>query len=108
MVDSVPKKELGKDFNKYVEFNVSASEFGERSDVTFNFRHSSLNFSMILASDANGVIDYSFNGNTVHGTLRAGEDRSSLFFQNRSVTGIWFKVRSGSGGIVYVEGWAPA
>jgi len=99
----IPKHTQGKDFHKFQRFLVDGYEFDDHSDVTFNFRHSNLSFSLVF--EGTGTIQYSFNGNTVHGDMTAGGATEAIFFDNRPVTGIWFRISTGAGGNVRVEGW---
>ena len=103
-VGGIAKIEAGKDFHKFQRFLVDGYEFGTLSDIIFNFRHPNLSFSLVY--EGAGIIEYSFNGNTVHGDMTAGAVTEAIFFDNRNVPGIWFRVASGAGGNVRVEGWA--
>lgn len=51
-----------------------------------------------------GVLQYSFNGNVIHGTMDSTGSTApaALTFQNRAITKIWF---AGTG-TVRVEAWA--
>jgi len=100
----IAKITQGKDFHKFVRCPVDGYVFTELSDVVFNFRHSNLSFSLVF--EGTGTIEYSFNGNTVHGDMTAGGATEAMFFDNRNVPGIWFRISSGAGGDVRVEGWA--
>ena len=100
----IPKIERGKDFHHFQRFVVDGYAFDDFSDVTFNIRHSNLSFSMVF--EGSGVIEYSFNGNTLHGDMTAGSPTAAIFFDNRNIRGIWFRIASGAGGVVRVEGWA--
>lgn len=53
------------------------------------------------------VIEYSFDGNTVHGELGSSTTNFSLTFQNRVISTIWFRVQSGSSAsiTVSVQAW---
>ncbi len=43
------------------------------------------------------VVEYSFNGNTVHGELGTAIHNVSKVFQDRVIGLIWFRLQSGSG-----------
>ncbi len=49
------------------------------------------------------VIEYSFDGNTVHGELGNHINNLSLTFENRVISCIWFRVQSGSSGTINVS-----
>lgn len=53
-----------------------------------------------------GVVQYSFNGNVIHGTLDSTGTTApaSLTFTNRVISKIWFSTISGSP-VVRVEAW---
>jgi hypothetical protein len=53
------------------------------------------------------VLEYSFDGNTVHGELGSCFQNISLTFQDRVISTIWFRVQTSSGGspIVSVQAW---
>ena len=108
MVDitNYPKNTKGKDFNKFGRVTVDGYHFKEYADFVFNFRNCMLTFS--LANEGAGKIEYSFNGNTVHGDLTVGTPTEAIFFDNRNVFGVWFRAANGAavGSIARVEGWA--
>lgn len=94
----------GVDFHTFRRVAVDGYEFDELSDMVFRYRHSNLSFSLVF--EGTGTIEYSFNGNTVHGDMTAGGATESMFFDNRNIAGIWFRVKTGTGGDVRIEGWA--
>jgi len=53
------------------------------------------------------VLEYSFDGNTVHGELGSNTNNFSLTFQNRVISLIWFRLQPGSTGPleVSVQAW---
>lgn len=54
-------------------------------------------------SSSTSVVEYSFDGTTVHGELGNHTSNLSLTFQNRVISLIWFRVQSGSSGTVNVS-----
>jgi len=58
-------------------------------------------------SAGGNVIEYSFDGNTVHGELGSQLYNIRSVFQNRVISCIWFRVQAGSSGPinVSVEAW---
>ena len=95
------------DYNTFVRVTVDGYEFGDanNADVVFDYRHSNLSFSLVW--EGTGVIEYSFVHPRVHGDMENGQPTQAMFFDNRPVTRIWFRLKSGAGGTVRVEGWAP-
>jgi hypothetical protein len=49
------------------------------------------------------VIEYSFDGNVVHGELGSHINNLSLTFDNRVISTIWFRVQTGSSGTINVS-----
>lgn len=93
----------GKDFNQFTKPTITNSSFPVDADVFFNFR-GLVSFSLV--NEGSGVIDYSFNGTTVHGDLTPGTPTAAIFFDNRRVPCIWFRLKSGAASVVRVEAWA--
>ena len=75
----------------------------EEPDVMFNIKYQ-LSFSMV--NEGNVKVEYSFNGNTLHGDMTPGTSTSSITFDNRKVSKIWFRVPDGGSAIVRVEAWS--
>jgi hypothetical protein len=101
----IAKNTKGADFNKFDRVTIAGFAFNDISDVTFNFRCSQMSFCLLL--DGYGTVEYSFNGNTVHGDLKAGMPSEAIFFDNRVVNGIWFRALTPDaiGAVIRVEGW---
>jgi len=101
-----PKNTTGKDHNKFARILVDGYEFDQYADFVFNIRNAVMTFSLV--NEGAGTIEYSFNGNTVHGDLTVGTPTEAIFFDNRKIMAIWFRARGGEGfgSIVRVEGWA--
>lgn len=102
------KRTRGKDFNYFNKFSVTATTFGATCDLQIPMPIRVLTFQNegTLTTHA---IEYSFNGNTVHGDMIPTKGSASLIFEDRAVTTIWFRVASGSTGpiTVRIEAWAP-
>lgn len=106
----VGKKTVGHDFNFFKKASVSSSSFGlvdgYQPDVIITFANRGL-YLLNEGSGSTNVIEYSFNGNTVHGELDPTLPSRGILFDNRQVSMIWFRVKSGSSGTitVRVEAW---
>lgn len=108
----IGKKTLGKDFNYYQKMDISWSTFGGGSldgqspDMVITFPTQSV---MFLNEETGGtqVVEYSFNGNTVHGELDPTLPSKALTFDNRVISLIWFRIKSGSSGpvTIRVDAW---
>ena len=95
----------GRDFNFFKNVTPGSSTLGTFTfdcDVVITFPSYTVTFWMGSGLGA-GTIQYSFNGNTVHGTIDSTGSTApaSLTFENRQLSKIWF---SGTG-VVRVEAW---
>jgi hypothetical protein len=61
-----------------------------------------------LGSGSTNVVEYSFNGTTVHGELNPANASAGMTFDDRVQSLIWFRIQSGSTGpvVVSVQAWA--
>lgn len=92
--------DYGRDFNFYTKLSITSSTFGANCDITITFPTYTIKFDL----ESTGVVQYSFNGNTVHGEMDSTQASKSLLFENRVASKIWFKLVSGTG-TVRVEAW---
>jgi hypothetical protein len=120
----IGRNNKGRDYNFFRRVAVSNTTFGVNIDgylpgvdgyypdviITFPTVNGGVIFTT-LESGAD-IVEYSFNGNTVHGELIPGatSDRRNLVFYHRNVSTIWFRVKSGSTGPIdiIVEAWSGA
>ncbi|MGI0058137.1 MAG: hypothetical protein ACREBJ_00070 [Nitrosotalea sp.] len=96
----------GRDFNFFKNVTPGSSTpgvFAADCDVVITFSTYNVTFWMGSSLGA-GTMQYSFNGNTVHGTIDSAGTTAPAFleFDNRVVSKIWF---SGTG-VVRVEAWS--
>jgi hypothetical protein len=110
------KKTQGRDFNFYQILPVNWMQFGAPDgytvedgygpDIIVTFPTQAFTF-INYGSGATNSIEYSFNGNTVHGELVPGTQSASLKFDFRTASLIWFRLKSGSTGPVdlRIEAW---
>jgi hypothetical protein len=107
---SIGYKTRGPDFNFFEKTDVSATTFGGDSvdgyqpDMIIPFSTQSV----IFINEGSGVVEYSLNGTTIHGELDSSGANSGFIFDNRVVSLIWFRVKTGSIGpiTVSVQAWA--
>lgn len=104
---SISPRVLGKDFNYFTKITVTDSEFSDQSNAAIAFPIRCLTL-LNEGTTTSQIIEYSFNGHTVHGDMTPTKGSASLSFEDRAVSGIWFRVKSGSAGpiTVRVEAWA--
>jgi hypothetical protein len=93
----------GHDFNYFTKITptwttfgqyVPADGYGTSPDVIILIPTSTYQVSFQL--EGTGVLQYSFNGQTLHGDMTSGDYSANLIFTNRVISTIWFKYVSGS------------
>lgn len=95
----------GFDRNFFQKVAVNTTTFGGSSvdgyqpDLIITFTTQSVMF----LNEGTGTVEYSFNGITVHGELDSTKASASLSFDNRVVSKIWFRIKSGSSGPINVS-----
>jgi hypothetical protein len=106
------KKQHGKDFNFYNKTEVNWSQFGAPDgyttldgygpDLVIGFTTQAV---MFINEETGGsqVVEYSFNGNTVHGELDPTLPTKGLSFDNRVISLVWFRLKEGSTGPVTIR-----
>jgi len=122
-VTRIPPKTTGRDYNFFQKKVVSGTNFGSTvldgyeindgyySDLFITFPAAGIIFHTEGTSATTSIVEYSFNGHTLHGELVPGtatdSGRATITFLNRKVTAIWFRIKSGSSGpvTVSVEAW---
>ena len=92
----------GRDFNFYSVITPGSAvlgTFAADADVTISFP----TYTVTFWAPSGTVVEYSFNGNTIHGKIDGSGSTSPQFltFENRVISKIWF---SGTG-TVRVEAW---
>lgn len=106
---------FGKDHNFFQRASISATTFGGASTDGYQpdmFITFSTQFVVIInttTAAVNKVLEYSFNGTTVHGELdvASGSQTVKIEMPFRVVSKIWFRIKSGSSGplTVTVQAW---
>lgn len=99
---NITKNTKGRDFNFFDRVNVTSATFGDNPDMVITFPTTGL----LFLNEGNGVVEFSFNGNTVHGSLNSLDPSKGVAYDNRTVSTIWFRRVSGDASIaVRVEAW---
>jgi len=93
----------GFDYNFFKKVTVDTATFPEDCQVFINIRANVMSFSLI--NEGSDVVEYSFNGNTLHGDLTPSTFSESLVFENRPISKIFFRAPSGGSPVVRVEAW---
>jgi len=111
------KKTQGRDFNYFSSTIVSWTQFGASDGYTVDDGYGPdlvitfPTYGLIFTNETSGqVVEYSFNGTTVHGVLDGTTTSTTrvVTFLNRQQSLIWFRLKSGSGGpaTITVTAWA--
>jgi len=99
---NINKKTQGRDYNFFERKTITSASFGDHPDMVITFPTTGI----IFLNEGTGIIEVSFNGNTVHTELNSADATKGLSFDNRTVSLIWFRVKSGGPSIpVRVEAW---
>lgn len=110
------KKTQGHDFNFYNSTAVSWAQFGAPDGYTLTDGYGpdlAITFStqgvMFTNETPGSVVEYSFNGTTVHGVLDGANSPVSttrvVMFNNRVVSLIWFRLKSGGTATITTTAW---
>ena len=108
----IVKKTKASNRDYYQKVSISATDFGSDSidgyqpDLLIPF--STRNVLIFNESSGSGkVVEYSFDGITVHGETDPTLVSKTLTFDNRTVCLIWFRVKAGSTGpiIIRIDAW---
>jgi hypothetical protein len=87
-------------WNYFSVETVDGYSFPEVPQVNFNFLSQGFSF----LNRGSNVIQYSFDGTTLHGDLNPSDSSASITFDHRIESKVWF--RGGDGyGDVRVEAW---
>ena len=102
--ENIDSTNQGRDFNYYNKFDVSNTSYSDQPDTVITFQTQSVFF----MNEGTGVVEYSFNGNTTHGELDSTKDSKTLIFNERVISKIWLRVKTGSTGpiTIRIDAWA--
>jgi hypothetical protein len=90
-------QERGKDFNFYLEVVVADGYFPAEPQAFMKFKGPR----RMLFVCPSGDIEYSFNGNTLHGKMVANEPSEKLDFDARMEDKIWVR----GNGTIQIHAW---
>ena len=103
----------GRDFNYYKSLTITETTFGGNS--VDGYEPSAIitfpTYGVILTNESGDgyVVEYSLNGNTVHGVLDGKPTSTTriMTFLNRPVSCIWFRLQNGSSSpaVVTITAW---
>jgi hypothetical protein len=91
-------------FNFFERLTITAGTF---SDFRVSWSFISAGIALLNESTVSGrIIEYSFDGETVHGDLRPNLGSQGIIFDNRHESVIWFRLVGTAPAVVRVETWA--
>jgi hypothetical protein len=99
----IGKKTQGRDFNFFKRIEVTNTDFSDHPDAIVTFTTNGI----LFLNEGSGTVEVSFNGNTVHTELNSADASKGMVFDNRTVSMIWLRVKSGSSGpiSIRIEAW---
>lgn len=98
---TVNKNVTGKDFNFFERADITSPIFQDHPDMFITFSTNGI----LFLNEGSGTVEFSFNGNTVHGSLNSNDSSKGVAYDNRVVSAIWFRNISGGTITVRVEAW---
>ena len=107
----------GRDYNYFKEVIINSTTFGgdtypDGYSIADGYNCNAIIWfkpeGIILFNKSTAIIEYSFNGTTLHGELdgTSGSLTKMLTFYNRIQSKIWFRVKSGGPGTIQIHSWA--
>lgn len=99
------KINYGFDNNFFTKVTISDTDFPDDPQITVNAKYcQGLELFNYGTNGTTQAIEYSFNGNVVHGELIPGTASACKVFDNRPCCQIWFRTASAST-VVTVAAW---
>jgi len=89
--------------NFFQKVTFSNTDFAVDPDILIDIRYATQSFSLV--NEGTTVIEYSFDGVNLHGDMTPETPTAAIFFDNRLVTKMWFRVPLGGASLVRVEAW---
>jgi hypothetical protein len=87
-------------FNYFREIYVDGYDFVARNSAKFGF----ISQGIALLNTGDHIIEYSFDRNTLHGTLDPNDPSIGIIFDNRYESKLWLRCRDGYG-TARIEAW---
>lgn len=97
------KKPTKKTFNYFERVTVDTDNF---ADCALSWDFISAGIALLNEGTTGNIIQYSFDGITVHGDLNPGTSSAGVIFDNRHQSKVYFRIGSGSSADVRFEAWA--
>ena len=94
-----------KDSNFFGKYAITSTAFSTASNASWNFMSVGIAL-MVESDDSSNVVQYSFDGSTVHGDMTPLMPSEAIIFDNRVNSKIWFRrATAGTAVTVRVEAW---
>jgi len=99
----MPTAARNKDSNYFYKLYASSTSF----DVFARWNFNSVGLALMVESnDPTDVVQYSFDGKTVHGDMTPMMPSEAIVFDNRSQSVVWFRrAEPGKPVLVRIEAW---
>lgn len=99
----VVKKSNRKEVNFFHKVSISTTSF----DIHVNWGFNSTGIALMVESNnPNDVVQYSFDGKTVHGDMKPTFPSEAIIFDNRVQNKIWFRRETDGDAVpVRIEAW---
>lgn len=91
------------DFNFFTKVTASGTTFPATAQIIVPIKWVQ---GFIIGNEGSSVIQYSFDGITVHGDLTPNSNTSSIPFINRQCSALWLCVPSGVSSLCRFEAWS--
>ena len=96
-------KTFGRDNNFFDKITISNTEFPNEPQIKINIINQK---SASFLLETNSTVEYSFTGNKTHGDMIGGTATSGIFFDNRNMSAIWWRVIGGENPAkIRIEAW---
>jgi len=89
----------GQDHNFYKKVSVSSASFQTNADAVLIYPYTMYS----IINEGPGVIEFSFNGNTLHGDMTVGTPSSAINVYESSSNKVWFRLKSGATTTVRIQ-----
>lgn len=90
-------------YNFFEVLTIDGYDFPVDPQVVFRFHSAAITF----LNRGSYIIEYSFDGETLHGDLNPADASNGLTFDNRVENRVWFRATDGYGD-VRVEAWGDS
>jgi hypothetical protein len=100
MTNPLGPRTLGRDRFFFERKEITSTTFNESADFALTLISKN---SVLLINEGPGIIEYSFNGTTVHGELNSSIGTNAVSVNDPSIVKIWFKIKYGISASVTVQ-----